>query len=379
MNHNIATLDFAWIESELANASPFGDAQHINTLNDRRCLKRLFQVADLFPIVTELMNGLDQLDVQRCHEFLRDPVFRIGIDQALLLAKEISTPTTREWTEQLLDQAAALLRSQVNLAMLQEGQSATAAKLGAHPFDPMVWQGEGIGLVPQCIESLVCRLVSESQVDNPSDAQINVLKEAVRLLDRLLPVLTPSVLNHVVLIVIVSDRDAVSGSGHSGFQSGTSSALPGVIMLSASELSTPWRAAESILHEGLHLKFIDLEFTLSMGLKHDNAAQSWIIRPPWKEFEDAKDGWPPIRTMTAAHVYTGLALLFNGGQLLASQADAAIEYPIDEFESAAVSASARAKFLINTLDERIDSIGLAGQYFIRWLKGLVVGSDREWV
>ncbi len=369
MKHALELEYFVTVERELADRPPFGNAQHINDLNDRRCLHRLSLIEGRMPAASQVLEGLRSLPADRRHYFVRDPALRIGVDQALLHTKALPAQHTLDWTERLLSRAASLLKSRSKLALLEAEQS-TSARLGQQVLSPIVWQDPTSDLSSQCIRSLIHEFVPDAHIDSPSEEHIRTLQAAVTLLDRLLPRLTPSVLNHVIAVVIVSER-GMPGCGHRGFQSGTASSLPGVMVLSASELATPWRAAESLLHESLHLKFIDLEFTHSMNLKANDEAEPWTIRPPWSNLGDGTEGWPPIRAMTAAHVYMGLALLFRSGQLLATHSDKAVDYPPSELREATRKVTSRAQYLVGALDERLQSLGLAGQYFVTWLKGLL--------
>lgn len=373
MKHGLKLQYFAMVERELANQSPFGNAQHINDLNDRRCLHRLSLIKDSHPAASEVIEGLSSLTADRQHHFLRDPALRIGVDQALLHTKAHQARHTLDWTKQLLSRAASLLKNRSKLALL-EAEQPMSARLGQQLFSSFAWQNPNSDLSSQCIEALIHELVPEAHIDFPSEEHIRTLQEAVTLLDRILPWLTPSVLNHVVTVVIVSER-GTPGAGHRGFQSGTVGCLPGVMVLSASELATPWRAAESLLHESLHLKFIDLEFTHSMDLKVNDEVEPWTIRPPWSKLGVGHEGWPPIRAMTAAHVYMGLALLFKSGQLLATHSDTAVDYPPTELQEATRKVTSRAQYLLGALDERLQSLGLAGQYFVSWLNGLLAKPD----
>lgn len=368
MNHASEPEYVATVERELADGRPFGNAQHINDLNDRLCLRRLSLSEGTFHAASELIEGLRGLSPERRRCFLRDPALRIGVDQALLHSKGLPARHTIDWTERLLSRAVSLLKCNSKPTLLEAGQP-TAVRLGRQQFSPLLWRDSNSDPSSQCIEELVHEIVPDAHIDRPSEEHAHTLQAAVTLLNRLLPWLTPSVLNHVAVVVLVSERGA-PGCGHSGFQSGSARNLPGLVLLSASELATPWRAAEALLHESLHLKFIDLEFTHSMDLKADEVVEPWTIRPPWHDLA-VGEGWHPIRAMTAAHVYIGLALFFAGGQLLQSRSDSPRGYPSTiELRDRAQCAASRARFLLGALDERSQRLGLAGQHFVKWLKGL---------
>ena len=108
-----------------------------------------------------------------------------------------------------------------------------------------------------------------------------------------------------------------------------------------------------------------------MGLNKTNEVDSWLVRPPWKRFDDASDGWPPIRAMTAAHVYTGLTLLYYAAYLYATSGQPVVDYSPVELQEASDGTLSRARFLAQALEENKTEFGLGGQHFISWLLGLI--------
>ncbi len=355
------------IESELADRRPFGNAQHINGVIDRVYLHRLSLAESKLPATLDLKQSLSCLSATQRHHLMRDTMLRMGIDQAMLYASGAPTRLTLDTILSILNTAESLIKSPQLMPVLDSLQP-LSAKLSHSPLSPLIWRPNA-DLVSQSMQEIVQEMVPDAHIDTASQEQIEVLNAAAKLLDTLLPQLAPSALNHVTSVVIVSERKT-PGLGHSGFGSGTTRSLPGVIVVSASELKTPWRAAEILLHEALHLKFIDLEFTHSMNLTAAEKGQRWTIVPPWLTLNAGIEEWPPIRAMTAAHVYVGLSLFFYCGQMLAVQPNAPAWNQSVEFHQAILEAPYRAHFLLGALAERIDSLGLAGQYFVGWLKEL---------
>jgi len=368
MNHVSELERVATVQPELADRRPFGNTQHINDLNDRLVLHRLSVSEGSSRAAAKLMAGLRGLSPAQRHYALRDPLLRIGVDQALLHSKGLPARHSVDWTERLLGRAAKLLERPDRPTLIEAGQP-TAVKTGSRPLSPLLWDDSNSHISLQSIEELVHEIVPDAHIDRPTEANVRTLQAAVKLLEQLLPLLAPSALNHATSVILLSEC-ATPGTGHRSFQSSTARNLPGMILLSSGELATPWRAAEALLHESLHLKFIDLEFTHSMDLQADDALEAWTIQPPWHTFADG-EGWHPIRAMTAAHVYLGLNLLSTVGQY-ASYDDGNLGYPsATELQDAAQSADYRARFLLDALEQRIACLGLAGQHFVKWLKALV--------
>lgn len=356
------------IEAELADRRPFGDSLHINQAIDRVYLHRLSLAETGLSSTLDLTKNLCCLSSTQCHRFLRDTMFRMGIDQAVLYGSGAPTRITFEVILAILNNAESLMKSPQPAPVLDSLQP-LSARLNDGSLSPLIWRPNA-DAISQSMQELVHEMVPDAHIDIASTEQIEILKAATKLLDTLLPKLAPSALNHVCSIVVVSERET-PGLGHRGFGSGTTNNLPGVVVVSASELKTPWRAAEILLHEALHLKFIDLEFTHSMNLAAaDEKDDLWTIAPPWRQLDENIEEWPPIRAMTAAHVYVGLSLFVHSVQMLAARPNASARYQSVEFHRSLREAPYRAHFLLKALCERIDSLGTAGQYFVGWLSGL---------
>ena len=366
MNQTWNHRSISTLEDELAEQRPFGQARHINALIDRLCIDRLILSEQKIPLLSDLLASLRTLSDASQHRILRDPIFRLGTDQALLHSKGLTARYSLEWTERLFERVVKLIRSE---RVLIEAEQPSAAKLASEHLAPLLWHGSTAASPSACIEELVLKIVPDACIDHPSQQHIATLRAAIELLRKLLPQLTASVLNHVVAIVLVSDRDT-PGAGHSRFQSGTFNNLPGVMVISTRQLNTPWQAAETLLHEALHLKFIDLEFTHSMNLISADDKARWKIQPPWHQFSTDTEGWIPIRAMTAAHVYLGLALLFSSARQRAMRADGTICFSAEQLQQAALVCNKRADCLLDSLHTGSQKLGLAGQHFIAWLKSL---------
>lgn len=374
MKNRLTLEQIRILESELAHRIPFGDVQHINPLIDRTCLQRLSLAENQISAARELKQRLEMLPEEQRHGVLRDTLLRIGIDQAMLYAQGLPTRYPLAWIVQVLKQAVSCLRGSAPISLFAALQP-LSARLGSSLSSPLIWNNLNVEIHSRSnassLEDIVHEMVPDAHIDVPSQTQIEMLKTAIALLTTLLPQLLPSVLNHVTAIVIVSHQEA-PGMGHQGFGSGTNRSLPGVIVLSASELETPWRAAEILLHEALHLKFIDLEFTHSMNPNTRDGDESWQIVPPWRKQDANSEDWPPTRAMTAAHVYVGLSLLFHRSQLWVDTPDALAHVRPAEFPETLYDAADRAQFLLDELAKHMENLGLAGQYFVKWLQSLML-------
>ena len=360
--------DSVFIERALATQRPFGHAQHINTLVERLYMKRLEYSKTKIPLASELLTVLETVPDQYRYRILRDSIFRVGIDQAFLYSNDLKTHDGREWIENLFQQALVLVNDKTTLI---EHIHQKLSKPALEPLVPLIWDGSINNVYSNCIERVVHKCVPESNIDSPTQQHISTLSEAITLLQNILPQLTTSILSHVVTIVLVSDQNQ-PGSGHSYFHSGTSSHIPGVMIVSTKKFDTVWGLAETLLHEALHLKFIDVEFTHTMDPIKAEDRESWKIQPPWHQFTSDNEGWPPVRTMTAAHVYLGLALLFECTRQKSNLPATTTAPTKESLQDASFICIERATWLLDSVDEYSEKLGLAGQRFVCWLKNLAI-------
>ncbi|MFF1903659.1 aKG-HExxH-type peptide beta-hydroxylase [Kitasatospora sp. NPDC058218] len=131
--------------------------------------------------------------------------------------------------------------------------------------------------------------------NEPFDAtpeMVEALRQGAGLLTSLLPQIGPGVLRHVSLVGF-SDGDSPDGPLQS--LSG-GDPLPSAILMSPGRLRDPWTTAETLLHEGAHLKLFDV--LRSCSLVEDGTAKVPI---PWRQ-----SSWSFIRVLVALHFYAHL-------------------------------------------------------------------------
>ncbi|MFE9685139.1 aKG-HExxH-type peptide beta-hydroxylase [Streptomyces sp. NPDC006285] len=140
----------------------------------------------------------------------------------------------------------------------------------------------------------------------PTDDVRAVLAEGAELLATLLPAAGAGVLGHVTMVGF-THRESEEGPLQS--MSG-GDPLPSTVLLAPERCASPWLAAESLLHEGAHLKLFD---ALRTGSVVNNATERVPI--PWRI-----GSWTVIRVIVALHFYVHL-LVFRAA---ASGASAAV-------------------------------------------------------
>ncbi|MDQ3775829.1 MAG: HEXXH motif-containing putative peptide modification protein [Pseudomonadota bacterium] len=196
-----------------------------------------------------------------------------------------------------------------------------------------------------------------------------MLVKGTRLLGELLPKLARSALNHLHLVAVVTSPLQVT--------SVTNPSIPGAAFFSPLVLKHPWRAAEFLLHEALHLKFIDLEHTHSMLRRGYAAEGSPRIRAVWNRSQpDGSNEWPANRVLTVLHVYTSLALFFRAVELRVQEIGERYGSLYDLNPGvAACRALDRAYYLALNVKDVRQELGLAGERFADWLLGLLEALD----
>jgi hypothetical protein len=140
---------------------------------------------------------------------------------------------------------------------------------------------------------------------DPADSVRAVLREGAELLAALLPAAGAGVLGHVTMVGF-THRESEEGPLQS--MSG-GDPLPSTVLLAPERCTSPWLAAESLLHEGAHLKLFD---ALRTGSVVRNATERVPI--PWRI-----GSWTVIRVFVALHFYVHL-LVFRAAAAAAGEA-----------------------------------------------------------
>lgn len=140
---------------------------------------------------------------------------------------------------------------------------------------------------------------------DPTDGVRAVLREGAELLATLLPAAGAGVLGHVTMVGF-THRESEEGPLQS--MSG-GDPLPSTVLLAPERCTSPWLAAESLLHEGAHLKLFD---ALRTGSVVRNATERVPI--PWRI-----GSWTVIRVFVALHFYVHL-LVFRAAAAAAAEA-----------------------------------------------------------
>jgi hypothetical protein len=346
----------AWLpaEKQLAQDVPFGSVDYIReraALNYRR---RLELLGGHLPAAVQFAQALDAAASSDSNQFFADPVVRGSIDDLLRAYRLAGERKPAD------DHLEFFAYYSAHLDELRRDAADTAGSFRQELLSrPIRYWSDASARTPRdrAFAAMLRRHLPGSRVyvaEAETEASIN---QALALLQELLPVAAHSAVSHLHFIT-VDDFDDVVGSL-------TISPILGTIFLSRSALQSPWRIAEAILHECMHLKFVELEHTHSLMARGYSEEASPRIHPPW---HPETVTWPMNRALTAAHVYVALALYSVASEAAAPELQARYgpckRSPLLVDTS---SAGERARSLIDLASRHPESLGQAGRVFLEWM------------
>jgi hypothetical protein len=356
-------LTLTEVEESLAESRPFGDSEYINDCTWRRYTHRLRQLSEFLPVAQRVLSGLGNAVRESKFRILGDPLVRSAINRALAHFRLAQTYEPLDELTTILETTASELARNAICPPLHGGTN-QAIRLGPSLHHGWIWCDDRDGdFGTKSFRKLFNQYLGGTglKLACPSKDVINTLVEGAEFLDALLPKLSRSALSHVQLIAIVDHPP--------GFASVTNPSIPGSIFLSRSVLRTPWKAAEYLLHEGLHQKFVDLEHTHSLAHRATDERSRHLISPPWRRsFSNSPNSWPIKRSLTAFHVYVALALFFRSietkGSIRGLNASFLARRSFD-----------RAHYLADAIAQASQELGPAGTAFLEWLTKLTEAFD----
>ncbi|WP_433931681.1 hypothetical protein AB3662_45320 [Sorangium cellulosum] len=364
------------VEGALANSRPFGDCDYIHQCTWRHEERRLELLEGRFPSSRALLSALRGAGPARRYRVLGDPVVRAAIHDAIGHHRlHVSHPRPEE-LEQILRDAAVLAAGERRDAPLA-ADAARDIRLGDAPHHGFVWRGgDDDRPFSRRFAALFREKLPWLRPAAPDARDRRTLLQGARLLDALLPELARSALAHAQLVVVAGpDVDAPAQAR--GFRSATVAGLCGTVVLGPVTLKTPWSAAEHLLHESMHLKFIDLELTHSVLRKGYRMERSPVVSPPWHRRDPSglRD-WTVNRMLTVLHVYVALALFFRAVERRAGELEAEFG-PLGDLDPGREARRSfdRAHFLVHALRRHEGELGAAGRRFCAWLDCMLAAFD----
>jgi hypothetical protein len=349
------------IEEALADLQPFGDCEYIFGRLIQHYRYRLRLLGEHTASANVLLSALDGASEQQLHRVLGDPAVRVAIDSALAHIKSQKAFLLDE-VDVVLSYAAANLVQDARIPPLAEG----SVHLYGLREDllPWIWTNERVTDDPlgNYFRRCYSRRISGLELASPMPSVRETLDKGAKLLARVCPRLSQSALGHVHLVAVPDT------SISPGFSSLTTPAIPGLVVLAPLVLKNPLEAAEYLLHESMHCKYVDLEHTHSLMCSDYNEMESPRIRPHWNRAVPGRlSDWSINRSMTVCHVYTTLAFFYSR---VASNRRVIERFnSVDATDIAAHTRRSldRAQYLQQQLLLNRAQLGAAGILFVEWL------------
>lgn len=346
----------AWlsVEKQLAEGVPFGSVDYIRERAALIYRSRLVLLGGYLPAAVQFAQALDAAASSDSNQFFADPVARGSIDDLLLTFK---FPGERKPAD---DQLEFLAYYSSHLDELKRDAATTAASFRQELLDRPIrywFDASARTLRDRAFAAMLRQHLPGPRVyvaESETEAAIN---QGLALLRELLPMAAHSAVSHLHFILVDDFYDEVG--------SATISPILGTIFLARTTLRSAWTIAEAILHECMHLKFVELEHTHSLMARGYSEKASPRIHPPW---HPETVTWPMNRALTAAHVYVTLALYSVASEAAAPEFQARYG-PCKRSQLLAEPSAAdeRARSLLDLVSRHPESLGKAGRAFVEWM------------
>lgn len=351
-----AEIRTAWLpaEKQLAQGVPFGSVDYIKERAALTYRRRLELLGEHLPAAVQFAQALAAAASGDSDQCFADAVVRGCIDDLLRAYKASGEREPADEQRELFAYYSAHL-DELESDAADTTDSFRQGLLGR----PIRYWADVSARTPRdrAFAAMLRRHLPGPRVYVAEAETGAAISQALALLQELLPVAAHSAVSHLHFVA-VDDFDNVVGSA-------TISPIPGTIFLSRSVLQSPWSIAESILHECMHLKFVELEHTHSLMARGYSEKTSPRIHPPW---HPETVTWPMNRALTAAHVYVALALYTVASEAAVPELQA--RYGPCKRSPLLVDASAageRARSLIDLASRHPESLGQAGRMFLEWM------------
>ena len=344
-------------ETRLADSLPFGNAAYIKRCVIQRYQGRLSLLEPHAPEASRLLQALatEQPSGAAAERVLTNVAVRGIIDRALACVKKGAEAPPANLLHDTLEFAIDALRS---------GLDDWSIPTGALPF--ALWStSNALSVTGRAFELLVETTVAQSGIvlHSASEAAANKLVEGAQLLEQLLPQLSASALSHVTAVGIIEHAG--------GILSVTNPYVPGTIFVTEHALTDPWSVAEFLLHEALHVKYVDLDNTHSIN--NLAMAHGKPVTPPWRRTQH----WSVQHALTAMHVYLALAVFFDAVSSKPYLVEKYGAHPTLVAEASKRRSLDRAHFLLRKIQQNREALGKAGLLFISWTSEILAGFDSE--
>jgi hypothetical protein len=353
------TASLSAVEAELSDGTPFGSYGYLSTELAAVHSGLLTLLAEPYPAARELLDALARGGDSAI--VVQDPLVRRTVEDGVCTVASGMDAIDGATLDAVLTAAAAAADARAPSLL---GASARCVPLGADPGRAYVWADDRPASAPgrRFVAEVQARLPG-FRIEVPTADQVQVLVDGQRLACRLAPRLAGSALAHL-RVVIVGDF----GGGQAPINALTVPGLPGVVVISPTAVATGAAAvAETLVHESVHLKFLDIEYVRPLFPVGFRPYSSPRITPIWHADDPRYGGWPLDRLLTSMHVYVSLIVFFR----LAADRGRGEFYPREECAARVDRYRTRATWLHTTAQEYLPQLSAAGREFVAWLGTLL--------
>jgi HEXXH motif-containing protein len=187
-----------------------------------------------------------------------------------------------------------------------------------------------------------------------------------RLAFRIAPSLARSAISHLCTVVI-GDFEG----GLPPINALTVPGLSGVVLLSPKAMSDSAAVAETLVHESVHLKFLDIEYVHPLFPIGFRPYSSPRITPIWHENDQRYGGWPLDRLLTSMHVYLSLVVFFG----MAANRRGDDFYAPDDCVARVEKCRTRVTWLFETAQDYLEHLSPAGRDFVASIGAMLAELD----
>jgi hypothetical protein len=355
---SVGTASLAATESELSDGTPFGSYDHLSRNTSAEYARLLALVAERSPAAETLFAAVEGREGGEL--LFQDPLVRRTLEDGVLtLLCGLDAIDAATLSEVLLCTAAHAEAGERSML----DATTRCVPLGSAPGHAFVWADDRPATVPgrRFVEEVLKRLPGFG-IEVPTDEQVQLLDQGVHLALQVTPTLARSALSHL-RTVVVGDFEG----GGPPINALTAPGLPGVVFLSPHTLSDRAAVAETLMHESIHLKFLDIEYVHTLFPVGFRPYSSPRITPAWHQNDERYGGWPLDRLLTSMQVYLSLAVFFG----LAAERRGDDFHAPDDCVARADRCTTRATWLFTAAQDYLDHLSPAGREFVTWMGGML--------
>jgi len=343
------------LERNLAEDIPFGCHQHISRNISSIYMHLLSLIANEVPSARRFLEEVKSNDEEHIRHVFHDSLTRRVIEDSVCRVLRGLGTIEPSMIEELLSGAAEHSKPPTP-SFLADSVPCTPLH-GAFNYAYIWLNNEPNTLSGRWFRDEIVKRMSGFQLDVPTQDQIDTLHAGAAIAERITPRLARSAISHTCVIVIGSFVN------RNQFRSVTVPGLPGVTVLSPTAIKDDYQAAQTLVHEALHLKFLDVDYFQQLFPVGFRPELSPKITPVWHEGTQ-RGNWPIDRVLTSMHVYVAMAIFLETTTLNANNSKL---IDLAECSARALESKRRASWLLQRARDHFQHLTGNGRNFVEWV------------